>query len=917
MNPTLQWLTDPTVFRVNQLSAHSDHMCYRTPEEAASGVSSLRRSLNGLWKFAYSPNPASRPADFWREDFDVSGWDDIAVPGHVELQGYGQIQYINTMYPWDGRKDLRPPHIDWEDAPVGSYVTFFDLPETWAGERVCVSFQGVEQALYLWCNGHFVGYAEDSFTPSDFDLTSYLREKGNRLCAEVHKRCSASWIEDQDFFRFSGIFREVCLYAKPAVHIEDIWLKTALEGEQGGVLTPMVKLSGATERVRLFCRVEDHEYELQSWNGDDRIHFDSVRLWDHDHPNLYHVTLTLTDADKNVLEVAPYDVGFRSFKMEGGIMRLNGERLVINGVNRHEWSPEKGRAIGKPEMEEAIRVFRKNNINAVRTSHYPNQSHWYDLCDQSGIYVMDETNLESHGSWQKLGAVDPSWQIPGSLPQWRECVIDRARSLFERDKNHVSILFWSCGNESYSGSVIRDMGDFFRTVDDSRLVHYECFWMDQAFRGISDMESQMYAHPRVIREYLESAPEKPFLLCEYMHSMGNSVGGMESYIRLGEEFQQYQGGFIWDYMDQAVWHLDSMGRRALGYGGDFGDRANDYNFSGDGLLFADGSEKPAMQEVRYWYSSTNSRAVQDSRNAAAAAESKTRLTRELENRRVRPLRVEKGDANLGVFGEGFEVLFSFADGGPISLKLGDTQWLYRAPRPAFWRASTDNDRGSNFAIASGAWLSGDACPAYTGWEVLETDEGNVKVVFRFGVPAVPGVTAELTYTVDDHGIMTVQADYHGAPNAPELPCFGVRFLTPVPVAKTSWVGLSGETYPDRCKGGIFGVHSEAPCIVPHLVPQDCGCHYGTHRAMLYQQTNGTLTLQMAEKPFTFSAIPNTPMELESALHFEELPSTGRTAVTVLGAVRGVGGINSWGQQPEDAYHVSGNADHNLTFKILL
>lgn len=320
--------------------------------------------------------------------------------------------------------------------------------------------------------------------------------------------------------------------------------------------------------------------------------------------------------------------------------------------------------------------------------------------------------------------------------------MDRARSMFERDKNHPSILFWSCGNESYSGEDIQAMGQFFRDRDDSRLVHYEGVFINRDYDGISDIESRMYAPPAEIRAYLENKPEKPFLLCEYMHNMGASLGGMESYIRLGEEFPQYQGGFIWDYMDQALWYTDGLGRRVLGYGGDFGDRATDYAFNGNGLLFADGGEKPAVQEVKYWYDAPECREAQEKRNLASAAESAAALAVRLTQRPVRPLRVEQGDANLGVFGDGFEILFSYLNGGPVSLKLNGTQWLYRAPRPAFWRACTDNDRGNRFAVTSGAWVSGEAAPAYGGWEVREAGEALVRIVYRFTVPAVPGVLAE-------------------------------------------------------------------------------------------------------------------------------------------------------------------------------
>ena len=450
MQANLSWLTDPTVFRVNRLDAHSDHICYASGEELAQGETSLRQSLDGQWRFCWSECPAQRPADFWKEEFDDSFFGAIQVPGHMELQGFGKIQYINTLYPWDGHAELRPPQIDWEHAAVGSYVKTFDLESGLLGKRVCISFQGVEQAFYVWLNGQFVGYAEDSFTPSDFDLTPYVRENNNRLCVEVYQRSSAAWLEDQDFFRFSGIFRNVYLYVKPAVHVEDLWLQTGLlQDNTTGTLKVRLLLGGEKDGCSVRCHISglfDSVLELRTdgqYLSSPEFAFSDIQPWCHETPKLYRVTLTLRNNMGEIVEVIPYDIGFRRFELKDGIMLLNGERLVIKGVNRHEWNPHKGRAIGVEDMERAMATFRRNNINAVRTSHYPNQTAWYHMCDQGGIYMMDETNLESHGSWQKLGRVEPSWNVPGSLPEWKDCVLDRAMSMFERDKNHVSILFWS------------------------------------------------------------------------------------------------------------------------------------------------------------------------------------------------------------------------------------------------------------------------------------------------------------------------------------------------------------------------------------------------------------------------------------------------------------------------------------------
>ncbi len=921
MTPTLDWLADPRVFQVNRLDPHSDHLCCATPEEALRGESSLRQSLDGTWRFAWSPRPNRRPADFWREGCDDSAWGTIQVPGHMELQGHGQIQYINTLYPWDGHAELRPPQIDWEDDPAGSYVRTFDLAPGLLGKRVCISFQGVEQAFFVWLNGHFVGYAEDSFTPSDFDLTPFVRETGNRLCVEVYKRSSAAWIEDQDFFRFSGIFRSVFLYAKPKLHLQDLWLQAGLsEDNATGTLSIRLLLEGETAGAAVHCRVERPDGGAL-WEGplaltgegnylrSQPFTFPGVTPWSHRTPALYPVTLTLRDQNGAVTEVVRYETGFRRFQLKDGLMLLNGERIVFHGVNRHEWSPETGRAIGAAEMEAAMETFRRNNIDSVRTCHYPNQSYWYQLCDRNGIYMIDETNLESHGSWQKLGKVEPSWNVPGSLPEWRDCVLDRARSMVERDKNHPAILLWSCGNESYAGENIRAMANYFRETDPSRLVHYEGVFHNREFDDASDVESRMYAPPEEVRDYLEQGSGKPFLLCEYMHDMGNSLGGMESYIRLEEEYPQYQGGFIWDYMDQALWRTDPQGRRVLGYGGDFGERQSDYAFSGNGIVFADGTEKPAMQEVRYWYSTKEERAAWDAANTGV-------LLPPEKPRTSQPLTVVHGDGALGVRGRDFEVLFSYPEGGPCSLRSQGREWLWRAPRPAYWRAPTENDRGNGFAEESSVWSAAERWQRCRDIQVLEEGPGRVAIRFGYQSPALPGLLTQVTYAVTGEGLLEVSLDYRGEKGRPSLPLLGLRFATPQPVETVEWLGLSGETYPDRYKGGLFGWHKEEPHVPAYLVPQECGCHWNTRRAILKAGDGACLELG-AEAPLGFSAIPYTPWQLAEAAHREELPEAVRTVVTLCGAMRGVGGIDSWGSDVEAAYRVSGEEDAGFSFWVAM
>lgn len=629
MNADMKWLDNPEVFKVNQLEPHSDHCYYLDYSDMKKEKNPLLQSLNGQWEFAYSKNVMERPVDFYKETFDASGFDKIMVPGHIELAGYDKIRYINTMYPWEGKEYHRGAYSmqatgaeegmfsEAQYNPVGSYIKYFDLDNNMCGKRIHICFEGVEEAMYLWLNGQFIGYAEDSFTPSEFDLTPYIKEKGNVLAVQVHKMSTAAFLEDQDFFRFFGIFRNVTLKAIPDVHLEDVWFKPVLnqDNESGSVSVSMKVSATDSQNVTAGFILKDREenilveksLQLNKENdhleGTICVDLESVRLWDNHNPYLYHAYIELKAEDGSLAEVIPYDIGFRRIEIIDKVVYLNGKRLVITGVNRHEWNARTGRCIGIEDMKADISCMLRNNINSVRTCHYPDQIPWYYMCDDAGIYVMAETNLESHGSFQKLGAIEPSCNVPGSIPQWKDAVLERAKNNFETFKNHTSILFWSLGNESYAGDDIEAMNVYFAEKKDGRLVHYESSYYNRAYEDtISDFETRMYAKPEDVEEYLNNSPKKPYILCEFMHDMGNSMGGLGSYMKLIDKYDMYHGGFIWDFIDQAIMVKDSVtGKDVLRYGGDFDDKPADYEFSANGIVFADRKEKPAMQEVRYYY----------------------------------------------------------------------------------------------------------------------------------------------------------------------------------------------------------------------------------------------------------------------------------------------------------------------------
>ena len=619
MSFEIKKIHDPKFFKENCMATHSDHVAYANETEAEEKKSSFRLLLDGIWKFHYARNYTQTVNGFEAETFDCKCWEDIRVPAHIQMEGYDIPQYVNIQYPWDGREDVWRDAVPSEFNPVASYVKYFTLPEGFRKNGLYISFQGVESGFALWLNGHYVGYSEDSFTPSDFDLTPYVKEGENKLAVQVFKWTSSSWCEDQDFYRFSGIFRSVYLYTMPKVHVYDLKVQPVVDEAvlNADLLVTMQMRGEGKARLTLtgsrnYSVLEEKEEQIifseELPVSEGEVHFEKEvkkpDLWSAEIPNLYTLTIECFDQNGERSELVSQRIGFRRFEMKDGIMTLNGKRIVFKGVNRHEFSSKTGRAVTREEVLKDIVTMKQNNINAIRTCHYPDASIIYDLCDEYGLYMIAENNLESHGSWDAAmhGSVPKDTIVPGDNMDWEPMMLDRVNSCYQRDKNHPAVLIWSVGNESYGGKVIFDMSEKFRALDPYRLVHYEGIFNDRRYEATSDMESQMYTSVENVKKFLAEHKEKPFIMCEYTHAMGNSCGAMHKYTDLTDTEPRYQGGFIWDYIDQSILKKDRYGKDFQAYGGDFLERPTDYNFSGNGICYGgDRDPSPKMQEVKFNY----------------------------------------------------------------------------------------------------------------------------------------------------------------------------------------------------------------------------------------------------------------------------------------------------------------------------
>lgn len=611
---------DLSVYQLNREAPRATVVKYPTAEAAERGgihwaESPWYQSLNGQWKFHVSPNPASRPADFFKPDFDASQWKTIPVPSNWELHGFDTPVFTNIDYPFP----KRPPHAPHEVNPVGSYRRQFEVPADWKDKRVLIHFDGVDSAFYVWINGKRIGYSEDSRAAAEFDITDALQDGENLLAVEVYRFCDGSYLEDQDFWRLSGIYRNVYLRAEPQVAIADLHVKATLDDEyRDGRLTVQAKIenrSGDDAPVNLAIKLQSPGGEeviskrsKAAENDEDgvvtlEVDVDAPRQWTAETPHLYQLLATLSDADGNVIEAIPLRVGFRRVEIKDGMFLINGKPILFKGTNRHEHHPVRGHYITRDDMIRDIKLMKQHNINAVRTCHYPDVPEWYDLCDEYGLYVWDEANIESHGMGYGRESL-------AKRPEWTESHLHRIQNMAERDKNHPCIVAWSMGNEAGDGVCFDRCADWLREHHPERPVHYER--AREKDNRNTDIVSWMYARPWEIADYVKQPQKRPFIICEYSHAMGNSNGNLKEYWDIFYADNQAQGGFIWDWRDQglqAVVPDEYRGERIYGryrgrpcyVGGDwFEDERyhTDRTPVNDGLLSAGGYPHPGLVALK-------------------------------------------------------------------------------------------------------------------------------------------------------------------------------------------------------------------------------------------------------------------------------------------------------------------------------
>lgn len=1008
----LEWQANPEITGVNKLPNHTTFMPYESEKKAKKCnryESSLCTLLNGTWKFKFCKNYKFIDENFANVDFDSSNWDDIIVPMPWNMQGYGQNQYCNISYAFEHDEDVFPPYAPQKNNPVGCYIKKINVNADKLSKRNIICFEGVESAFYLYVNGEKIGYSESSFNRAEFDISKYLVEGENTIGVEVYRFCTGSWLECQDMWRMAGIFRDVYIYTTEKSYIKDYRISASPnESYKDGYFDISIKTEGVYESLSVVLQVFDEKGDIvaldSQYSQDNNVTelrgiVTNLNLWSCESPYLYTYIITLKNNGVPI-EILSGKIGFRNIEIKDGVILINGERVIFKGVNRHEFDCKTGRYMTEETMVSDIIQMKKNNINAVRTSHYPNCPRWYELCDEYGIYVVDENNMETHGTNHSKLIGCP--QIPASRPEWERAVMDRIKALYYRDKNVTSVVAWSLGNESLGGENLKKMYEWLKNKDNTRFVQYECD-KDADEKLISDVQANMYAKPYECEEYaLNKEDNRPYILIEYTHAMGNSCGSTSEYTKLWDTHRCLQGGFVWDWVDQTILTKDENGNEYLAYGGDFGESLHDGNFCADGLLFGDRKPSPKLYEIKKLYQNIDFRIVDIQKGLIeitnkfmftnlnkyelywaqvvdkdivkenvvdldVAPKSKQMLklnlkkidkefylnfefrTKEKEKwcdegheiaseqfvineykgmyedlEEGKVLTVVENYGNLHIYNDKISVNFERRAKNQLSsIKVNDKEMLLKPVRFNFWRALTDNDRGSKAGSRLGTWRdAGETDGIFNntffmldGYEIL--DEGK-KVVVKSSATIFtqPVSTATIIYTITSKGI---EFEYEFLPNEtlPEIPEVSMLFELSGDFENVSYLGKGPfENYVDRNCGAQIGYYNTTvtDMYTDYVKPQECGNRTEVRYAIL-KGDNKSFKI-VANKEFQLNVSHYLPKELENAPHKKDLPKTNKTILRVIAKQQGVGGYNSWGATCNSKYLNRTDEVYKSKFQLL-
>ena len=957
---------NPAVLGINKLPYHATLQLPSKQKECKEIV-----SLDGQWLFHWSRKPEERPVDFYREDYDVSGWDKITVPGNWQMQGFGTPIYININYPFVRNRPsvTTEPPKDWtayeNRNPVGSYVTFVDVTKDMLSKNLILHFGGVHSAFYVWINGLRVGYSQNSMSPAEFDVTSYLREGRNKLAVEVYRWCDGSYLEDQDMWRLSGIFRSVELWVRPLVHIADYHV-TAVPNKDytKATVTADIALCNTGKKtaknLRAVLNLDGKTIDgtLKALAVGDTTHMqltyliNNPKLWSAEKPNLYPFSVELQDQKESTIEHFDYHLGVKRVECVGEVFKINGKNVKLRGVNRHDHHPRTGRYVDDATYELDLRLMKQANINFLRTSHYPDREYLYELCDRWGMYVMDEANQETHG----YGYANHEM---GEDSDWRDAHVDRAVSLVQRDKNHPSVILWSLGNEGGIGPNLKAMRDAVVALDSIALPFCD------TDRRCSDIYDDSYLTPEQLRDGAAKVTDRPFMMREYAHAMGNSMGNFQEYWDVIYADSSIAGAAVWDWVDQGILKKESSGKEYFAYGGDFGDKPNDGPFCINGLIAPDRKPHPHYYEVQHVYQPISFEQNKDTIYSDDPLDAFRTINHDqftplsdynithseisygsevLMNVEVRlkedkpwaekdfvvareqfvlqawdyPTTIEGKPAKAQKTVNGLCVhtkhgTITIDKTGAVASWIIDGQEMLKAPlEPYFWKPENDNQHAAHFAERLAVWR--DAAQKRTV-KSLRTEAGEtcVKVIAEMQLPI--GADLTLTYSINDEGKMMVDMDYKPtSTDIPLLPKFGMRMRIPADMTDIKYYGRGPwENYPDRKRSAFIGYYkmSLSEFEEEYIHPQDNGNRCDV-RFLHIGNEQRELNIQGCQ-PLCIRAWDYGEEDLEGAGHPYEIKRGRFVNLNIDLNVHGVGGVDTWGQRTLPQYTIDGNKPAHYAF----